>query len=275
VKKSTVLDKQSVKRHKRKNVMPRKQFFGQLGYGFIKIFFFFIGLGALSLAFIAGYQFLSSSSYFQLHHIVIAGVGDDFREELINISGITEEQNLLSIESSKVRENIESHPWIKSVFIRKDFPHTIYIRTEHEQAAAVVAGDKLYLMNRDGMIFKEVEGNDCVDYPVITGLSQDKEIHEAILRRVASFLRTVQLCAPTGLEKDLSEIHVEKDGAFSVYFNDLPFKVLFGKDDFERKIDSLRDVVRHLQMANQLDQTTSIDLDYHDRAVVAFSNRVI
>jgi len=235
VKRSSVLDKQSVKRQKRKGFLPPKRFFGQLGFGLIKIFLFFLGLGALSLAFVTGYHFFSSSSYFQLNNIVVAGVSDDFREELIKISGIKEKENLLSIESSTIRKNIEIHPWIKSVYLKKEFPHTLYIKAASEEAVAIVILKTMSFMNKEGIIFKDVESNDCIDFPVVTGLSHSDAKNGAKLKRVASLLNTIHLCASPLLIKNLSEIHVEEDGAFIVYFKKLPLKVLFGKDDFERK----------------------------------------
>ena len=275
MKRSSVLDKQSVKRHKRKGSLPPKSFFGQLGFGLIKIFLFFLGLGALSLAFITGYQFLSSSSYFRLNNIVVAGVSDDFREELIKISGIKEKENLLSIESSTIRKNIERHPWIKSVYLKKEFPHTLYIKAENEEAVAIVILETMSFMDKEGIIFKDVESNDCIDFPVVTGLSQGDAKNGAKLKRVASLLNAIHLCAFPLLIKNLSEIHVEEDGAFIVYFKKLPFKVLFGRDDFERKIGSLIDIISHLRTTYRLDQARSIDLDYSDRAVVAFTGRVV
>jgi len=275
VKRSSVLDKQSVKRHKRKGSLPPKRFFGQLGFGLIKIFLFFLGLGAISFAFITGYQFLSSSSYFQLNNIVVAGVSDDFREELIKMSGIKEKGNLLSIESSTIRKNIERHPWIKSVCLKKEFPHTLYIKAENEEAVAIVILETMSFMNKEGIIFKDVESNDCIDFPVVTGLSHDDAKNGTKLKRVASLLNAIHLCASPVLIKNLSEIHVEEDGAFIVYFKKLPFKVLFGRDDFERKIGSLIDIISHLRTTYRLDQARSIDLDYSDRAVVAFTGRVV
>ena len=275
MKRSSVLDKQSVKRHKRKGSLPPKRFFGQLGFGLIKIFLFFLGLGAISFAFITGYQFLSSSSYFQLNNIVVAGVSDDFREELIKISGIKEKGNLLSIESSTIRKNIERHPWIKSVCLKKEFPHTLYIKAENEEAVAIVILETMSFMNKEGIIFKDVESNDCMDFPVVTGLSHDDAKNGTKLKRVASLLNAIHLCASPVLIKNLSEIHVEEDGAFIVYFKKLPFKVLFGRDDFERKIGSLIDIISHLRTTYRLDQARSIDLDYSDRAVVAFNGRVV
>jgi cell division protein FtsQ len=275
VKRSSVLDKQSVKRHKRKGSLPSKRFFGQLGFGLIKIFLFFLGLGALSLAFITGYQFLSSSSYFRLHNIVVAGVSDDFREELIKMSGLKEEENLLSIESSTIQRNIERHPWIRSVFLKKDFPHTLYITAESEEAVAIVIRETMSFMNKEGIVFKDVEGNDCIDFPVVTGLSKSDEKNTAKLKGAASLLNVIHLCDSPFLIKNLSEIHVEENGAFTAYFKKLPFKVLFGRNDFERKISSLIDVISHLQTTYRLDQAKSIDLNYIDRAVVAFNGRVI
>ena len=275
MKRSSVLDKQSVKRHKRKGSLPPKRFFGQLGFGLIKIFLFFLGLGALSLAFISGYQFLSSSSYFRLNNIVVAGVSDDFREELIKISGIKEKENLLSIESSTIRKNIERHPWIKSVSLKKEFPHTLYIKAENEEAVAIVILETMSFMDKEGIVFKDIESNDSTDFPVVTGLSQGDEKNGAKLKRVASLLNAIHLCASPLLIKNLSEIHVEEDGAFIIYFKKLPFKVLFGRDDFERKIGSLIDIITHLRTTYRLDQARSIDLDYSDRAVVAFTGRVV
>lgn len=275
MKRSSALDKQSVKRHKRKASLPPKRFFGQLGFGLIKIFLFFLGLGALSLAFISGYQFLSSSSYFRLNNIVVAGVSDDFREELIKISGIKENENLLSIESSTIRKNIERHPWIKSVRLKKEFPHTLYIEAENEEAVAIVILETMSFVDKEGIIFKDVESNDCIDFPVVTGLSQGDEKNRAKLKRVASLLNAIHLCASPLLIKNLSEIHVEEGGAFIVYFKKLPFEVLFGRDDFERKIVSLIDIISHLRTTHRFDQARSIDLDYSDRVVVAFTGRVV
>ena len=275
MKRSSVLDRQSVRRHKRKGSLSPKRFFGQLGFGLIKIFLFFLGLGALSLALITGYQFLSSSSYFRLNNIVLAGVSDDFREELIKISGIKEKENLLSIESSTIRKNIERHPWIKSVCLKKEFPHTLHITAESEEAVAMVILETISFMDKEGIIFKDVESNDCIDFPVVTGLSQGDEKNGAKLKRAASLLNAIHLCASPLLIKNLSEIHVKEDGAFIVYFKKLPFKVLFGRDDFERKVGSLIDIISHLRTTYGLDQARSIDLNYIDRAVVAFTGRVV
>ena len=136
MKRSSVLDHQSVKRARKKDMLLFKKSLGQLGFGLIKIFLFLLGLCVFSLALISGYQFLSSSAYLRLRNIVVTGVKDNLREELIKISGITEKDTFLSVDTATIKRNIEKHPWIKSVLLEKEFPHTLYIKAEHEEAIA-------------------------------------------------------------------------------------------------------------------------------------------
>lgn len=275
MKRSSVLDHQSVKRDRKRGFFLFKRKAGQLGFGLIKIFLFLVGLGGLSLALISGSQFLTSSPYFRLRNIVVTGVNDDLREELIKISGLKEGESLFSLDPAIITRKIETHPWVRSVFLRKQFPHTLYINAQNEEPVAIVLLERMYLMDREGVIFKEFERDDSVDFPVITGLSTGETRNGAYLKGVASFLDALCSVDPRLSVKSLSEIHVEEDGALTIYFNQLPFKVFFGKDGFIRKIHSLTDIIRHLRAAHRLYQVRSIDLNYRDSAVVAFTGEVV
>ncbi len=275
MKRGSVLHHQSVKRDRLKGLLLFRRTLGQLGFGLIKVFLFLLVLGGLSLAFVSGSQFLTSSPYFRLRNIVVTGVSDDLREELIKISGLKERESLFSIDPATIKRNIEAHPWIRSVSLKKEFPHTLHIKAENEEAVALVLLERMHLMDKGGVIFKEVERDDSVDFPVVTGLSTGDKKNGAYLKEVASLLDALHLVDTPLSVKGLSEIHVEEDGALTVYFNRLPFKVFFGRDDFIRKIDSLTHIIKHVQVTHRLYQVRSIDLDYADRAVVAFTGRVV
>ena len=275
MKRGSVLHHQSVKRDRLKGLLLFRRTLGQLGFGLIKVFLFLLVLGGLSLAFVSGSQFLTSSPYFRLRNIVVTGVSDDLREELIKISGLKERESLFSIDPATIKRNIEGHPWIRSVSLKKEFPHTLHIKAENEEAVALVLLERMHLMDKGGVIFKEVERDDSIDFPVVTGLSTGDKKNGAYLKEVASLLDALHLVDTPLSVKGLSEIHVEEDGALTVYFNRLPFKVFFGRDDFIRKIDSLTHIIKHVQVTHRLYQVRSIDLDYADRAVVAFTGRVV
>jgi cell division protein FtsQ len=275
MKRNSVLAHQSIKRDRKKDVLVFKRTLGQLGFGLIKMFLFLLCLGALSMGLILGYHFLASAQWLRVQSIVVTGVEDSVRASVINLSGITDEDSLLSVDMAAVKRNIEEHPWIKAVSVRRKFPHTLHIDVHHEEPVAVVLLDRMCLMNRDGVLFKDIERNDPIDFPIITGLSAGDRGMNEHLRRVASFLTTYSLTSVSLPARELSEIHVEKDGALSVYFNKLPFKVCFGRDDFTRKITSLGRIITHLRVTHRLHHTRSIDMDYHDRGVVAFTDRVV
>jgi cell division protein FtsQ len=275
MKRNSVLAHQTVKRDRKKDVLVFKRALGQLGFGLIKMFLFLLCLGALSVGLISGYQFLSSAQWLRVQSIVVTGVEDSMRGSVINLSGITDEDSLLSVDMAAVTRNIEEHPWVKAASVTREFPHTLHIEVHHEEPIAVVLLDRMCLMDREGVLFKDIEKNDPIDFPIITGLSAGDEGMSEHLRRVASFLTTYSLASAALPARELSEIHVEKDGALSVYFNKLPFKTYFGRGDFARKIDSLRRIIKHLRVTHRLHHARSIDMDYHDRGVVAFTDRVV
>ncbi|HUU39564.1 MAG TPA: FtsQ-type POTRA domain-containing protein [Desulfatiglandales bacterium] len=275
MKKISVLKKQSVKRNRKKDLLALKKGLGQLGFGLIKILLFVVGLGGLSIGLISGYQFLSSSPYLALRNIVVTGVNDDLRKELIEISGITEKDTFLSIDLAKVKKNIEGHPWIKSAFLKKQFPNTLHIQAEDEEATAIILLKKMHLIDKQGEIFKDVESDDNTDLPVVTGLSESDIRNKEYLNKVSSLINSIKTVNTALLSvKELSEINVGEDGDLSIYFNELPFKVFLGKHNLEGKIGSLTNIIKHLQDTHRLYQVKSIDLDYPDRGIVAFINRV-
>ena len=276
MKRTSVLNKQSIKRDKGRDFFLLKKTLGQLGFGMIKVFLFIFILGILSLAFIYGYRFLSVSDYLRLDNIVIAGIKEDLRKELIDISGIKEKESYLSIDTSRLKKNIERHPWIKSVTLKKKFPRTLYINAEREEVSAIVIlGGRSYFMDKEGFIFKEVERSDCVDSPAVTGLSMDKIKNGKFLKIAASLLNIIRIEDRLLSLRELSEIHIDNYGAITVYFNKLPLKIFVGKEAFKRKINLLEHIMKNLEDNHQLYRITSIDLDYSDRAVVAFNEKVI
>ena len=275
MKRSSVLAHQMVRKDRKKDLLVFKRALGQLGFGLIKMFLFLLFLGVLSVGLISGYRFLSSARWLRVQDIAITGVGDSMRGAVIKLSGISGEDSLLSIDTTAVEESIEEHPWIKTASVTRIFPHTLHIEVHPEEPVAVVVLDKMRLLNREGILFKDVTEHDPINFPIITGLSGDDEEMSGSLKRVATFLTTYSLWRAVLPVKELSEVHVEEDGALSVYFNELPFKVSLGRGEFDRKIDSLGRIIRHLRATHRLYKAQSIDMDYHDRGVVAFREGVV
>jgi cell division protein FtsQ len=273
MKKNSVLAHQAVRRNRKKDRLVFKRALGQLGFVLIKMALFLLCLGVLSVGLVSGYRFLSSIRWFRVQDIVVTGVEDAMKGPVIDLSGITDEDSLLSIDTAAVERTISEHPWIRAVSVKRDFPHALHLEVHRERPVAVVVLDRMCLMNREGVLFKEVDENDPIDFPIITGLERGDERLSGHLPRVASFLTAYSVSKEVVPLRELSEVHVEKHGALSVYFTKLPCKVSFGRGDFARKIDSLHRIITHLRMTHRLGRTRSIDMDYPDRGVVALTNQ--
>jgi cell division septal protein FtsQ len=70
--------------------------------------------------------------------------------------------------------------------------------------------------------------------------------------------------------KNLSEIHVKKDGDVSLYFSFLPAAVKLRAQNLESKMEELKRVVEHLNSTGRMHTVKAIHLNYGEGAVVSF-----
>ena len=128
MKRKTLLKKQTVKKRKKeKPSVAWKMISFSWGYA-TKFSLMLIVLVLISGTFVALYEYLLTSPYIRLEKVVITGVGGDIKKELIQSSGLTTDMTLLAINLKKVRDRMEGHPWIRSVKLQKQFPHTLSSR---------------------------------------------------------------------------------------------------------------------------------------------------
>jgi cell division protein FtsQ len=270
--KEAILRKQVVRRKK----PPRPASFWT-GFARFGLFFFrgscvLIGIALLSLLFIAMYEYLLTSPYVKLEQIIVKGVREDLKQEIIKLSCSDADASLLAINLGELKAEIERHPWIKAARLEKRFPHTLVIEAEQEHPRAIVALDRLYFMNRLGTLFKEVDLNASLDYPIITfdrakGPLTDK--HLALAAHVLDAVASER--GPWSLQ-DLSEVHLKSDGRVSLYFQSLPAAIHARTGDLAVKLVRLRRVLEDLRRTGRIHLVRTIDLNVRDGAVVSFKN---
>jgi cell division protein FtsQ len=230
-----------------------------------------IGMVSVSLLFLYLYKYLVSSPYIKLREIQITGVDDGIKRELIKMSGLNKDLCLLTINPGEIKAKMERHPWIRSVELEKQFPHTLLIKAEKQLPRALVSFDKMYYMNRWGKVFKELDQDDNMDYPVITGISRSQDDTDEKLTLASGILDL--FASETGLWSisNISEIHVNNGGDALVYSISLPFAVRIGGGNLEEEKNKLKQLVAHLENTGGIDAVKVIDMNYLDGAVVSFN----
>ena len=272
MKRRSVLKRQTVRRKKRGKLSSIWKTISLVGVCFVKLSFLVVALVLISLFFVSLYEFLLQSPTIRLERVIFSGVDEVMRVELIELAGLTTDMSLLAIDLKEIKENMEKHPWIRSVKPEKRFPHTLAVRAEIEEPRAVVVMDGLYFMNRWGKVFKEVDPAGGLDYPIITGVSKTEQDKRKYLLRAAHVLNILSSQRSPWSLKDISEVHVKKDGNIALYFTTFPGVIHVRGRDFGFKIDDLKKVVEHLERTGRTQMVRGINLDYHDGAVVSFKN---
>jgi len=266
----SVLKKQAVKRKKPRNGSAIWGILGLIGSCFVKVTFLLAGLVFISLLFLSLYQYLLSSPYIKLEQVVVKGVDEETKEELMGLLQLNFDESLLTINLDELKQRLEKHPWIRSAQLEKQFPHTMIIRAEKERPRALVISGGLFYINPWGEIFKEVDQEDDIDYPIVTGISSNDMVRETQLKLAASMLRLLESEKGPFSLKELSEIHFNENENVSFYSLSLPAVIKLRGSDLDVKKDELKKIVKHLRKEGLIHMVKAIDLNYRGGAAVSF-----
>ncbi len=227
-------------------------------------------VAGVSLLFLGFYQMVITSSYFRLEQVDVRGVDKEMGRELIRRAGLNSDSTLMQLTLRDLKRKMEEHPWVRSVDLERRFPDTLVIRAEREKPAAIVLEDSLYYMNREGELFKTVDGSDNANYPVITGVRPGRGEEKARLGEVAAVLRELESEEGRWSLKELSEIHVGTEGRLSLYFRHMKAQIALTSEGAKMQLEGLEAVTEHLVATDRLREVKGIDLTYPDGAVVSF-----
>ncbi len=192
------------------------------------------------------------------------------REAILALSNIQPGVSIFNLDLERVGAKIEENPWIASASVKRIFPRDVVIDVVERTPGAILSLGYLYYVDWDGEIFKLLDADDRLDFPVITGVAKDDllkrpEQTRTRLAGVMTLMRDIEVRSSFNLD-DLSEIHLSAmDGIDLVtYVGGVPIRL--GHDNYGRKLDRLERIYKELQP--RLSALKSIDLNVADRVIV-------
>lgn len=137
-------------------------------------------------------------------------------EEVIDLSGLTTSTNVWSLNKKKSRKQMEEHPAIQEVHVKRSLPRTVQIEVEELTHIGYVQEEKTaYPVLLNGQVLTSMEVNLTGDAPLLVGFTD-----EEMLERMAAELAEV----PTSIYNLISEVHwvPTEDNAYKItlYMND-------------------------------------------------------
>jgi len=210
-------------------------------------------------------DFVVESRYFSVREIQVRGGEQVSGNEIVTIAGLSKGMNIWKIDPADIERKIAKHPWVRRVLVHREFPRRITIDVEERTPRAIVAIRKLYYVDADAIVFKEVQAGDKMNYPMLTGLSTEQLTapDPTLRKRIQEAMRLGELMAQRS--HVLSEIHFDQPGQLVVYTAHQPMALRMGWGDWEDKLARL-DRLLALWKGNEA-RLASLDVSFRDQIV--------
>ncbi len=118
------------------------------------------------------YLAIGESNFFAVDRLVIRGDLRALDEATVReVSGIHVGDSLFRISLTDAQGRLRRHPWVREVAVRRKLPNTVWIYVTEREPMALLNIDGLYLVDKQGDIFKAAATNELADLPIFTGVN--------------------------------------------------------------------------------------------------------
>lgn len=127
----------------------------------------------LPVTVVYGYRYVMHTSDFGVREVSVTGQQRVTAQHILEVAGIDNSPNVLSLDLDAVRARLLEDPWIRSASVERQLPDRLVVKVQENSPVALVALGALYLADQHGALFKRVEAGEHFDLPVLTGLHKD------------------------------------------------------------------------------------------------------
>ena len=191
-----------------------------------------------------GGSFIARSPYFALQDIRFEGCKNVKPQELMNLAHLQPGYNILALNLQEISQKIITNPWVKDVRIERNFPHQLIIDVTERIPVALASQEALFLVDREGNLFKKVERQDNIDMPVVTGLSLSEPSTQRV-KKILDFLETAEHMGVFPL-RTVSEVHVDGDCGIVLYTLTENIPIQMDLKNYSEKLALLRSIKEDL-----------------------------
>jgi hypothetical protein len=242
--------------------------FGKLGLGVLLV------LGTAGATAYGGYRLALSSSQFALQKVELSSSRRVTERGLLQSAGIALGQNLLGVDVRAAEEKLLADPWIRSVRVVRQLPHTLRIELVEREALALAALDgDLFMVGADGEPFKAWQAGDPDDLPVLTGITLEALAKDRLgaVARLATGLSVLSHYErlPISQQHRAQEVNLSPDGSVVLSVGARGVSLHLGQGPWPKKMLMVAEVMRTFENKRELPGVVFLDNALHpDRVVV-------
>lgn len=116
---------------------------------------------------------LNTSGRLSVRSVTIEGLQRAQTEEILHYSGIHTGRSIWGVDVDGAAQAIAGHPWVKRAQVGRSLQGDFTIAVVEHQPRLIVLFHAGYLVDREGVLFKQIAPGDPVDFPVLTGLVEE------------------------------------------------------------------------------------------------------
>jgi len=231
------------------------------------------GITLVSLVVVVGHELYGvvvRTTFLRLDRIEVNPLKRLKEEEVVALSGVKPGDDMFAMDLNRVGEQLMKSPWVEKVRVRRYFPHTLTIEISEREPVAIINMGYLYYVDRKGEVFKPLNDGDGLNYPVLTGITEEDLVKDSggsreALRGALGLMDMLRAGSGPALA-DISEIHYDKGYGYTLFTMNGGVPVKLGNAGFVEKLARLARIYKELQV--QLPTLEYIDLDYSDKIIV-------
>ncbi|KXS55645.1 MAG: hypothetical protein AMR96_07010 [Candidatus Adiutrix intracellularis] len=235
-------------------------------------------LALLTVFLIAGYLYVSKSNYFSVKKVIISGINQINRKEILAAAGLDRPVNSWLFDVEKASATLSLLPWLDKVKVTKTItmPDTVSVDVVEHRPRFLVSLGRLYYLDDKGEPFKELSPGEKPDLPIVSGFSEDEILSCSPIIRES--LNQVFLLADILVVRNdefrldnISEINYDAVRGLTLFTKNNDFEVKIGLGAFEEKFRRLGRVIAHLKLYGQFDGLVYVNLEASPRVIVRYN----
>ena len=204
----------------------------------------------ITAALVIGYDRILRSPDLRIRETVVKGCQELTEKEILTLASVRSSANLLTINRDAIARRIRANPWVREVFVGREFPCRLVIVVRERKAVALLERDEgLYLVDGEGTPFKKLETGEESDLPVLTGCVRGGILDGALVKKSLALLNDLAGIKDGPEIGKVSEIHGNETFGLSL-FADTGLCLQLGFDGYENKLKRLTSVMADLDRKN-------------------------
>jgi cell division protein FtsQ len=201
------------------------------------------------------------SELFRVSQVLVKGCDRVTEEEILQLSDVTDQDNLLSLDLKSIATSIEAHPWIHTVEVKRKLPDHLMITIKEHIPVALLNSDKMYLVDKKGEIIDELSTKERFSLPIITGIDP-KNIKNHQIQKALELISMASKGARTLGVNNISQIHIAKRDTLILITDDSSIPFYFDTENLRAQFSKAEKILYQLYRSGIYKKVAKVELDY-------------